>query len=118
LHGEVVARFGTQQDLVPLKGILIESKIADRVFAARDGKVVLVDQDLKGYGKTIIVEHSDEFSTVYAKNTEILVSPGQRVRQGDCIAKAGKGSKGNLSRIYFELRKNLKAEDPLRYLKG
>ncbi len=118
LPGEVVVKFGAEQDLVPSKGVVIESKTSDRVLSAREGTVVLVDQGLKGYGKTIIVGHPDGFSTVYAKNAEILVSPGQRVRQGDWIARAGKGSGGALSRLYFELRKNLKAEDPLKFLRS
>jgi septal ring factor EnvC (AmiA/AmiB activator) len=116
LNGEVVGKFGSLQDLVLLKGVVIESKLSDHVLAAGDGKAVLVDQTLKGYGKTIIVEHSDVFSTVYAKNSEILVFPGQRVRRGDLIARAGRADRGAGSRVYFELRKNLKAEDPLLYL--
>ncbi len=117
LNGEVVGKFGSSRDLALLKGILIESKVSDNVLAAGDGKVVLVDPNLKGYGKTIIVEHSSVYSTVYAKNSQILVSPGQRVRRGDLIAKAGNAGRGAGSKLYFELRKNLKVEDPLLYLK-
>lgn len=109
--GVVVVPFGAQDERVPLKGVLIDPKNTQEVRAIQDGQVVLVDQNLKGYGKTLILEHSNNFSTVYAKNSEILVVLGQRVRKGDLIARVH-------SRLYFELRKNLKAEDPALYFKN
>ena len=118
LRGEIVTSFGSQEDLVPAKGITIESRSASEVHAAQEGRVVLVDQNLKGYGKTVILEHADGFSTVYAKNSELLVSVGQEVRQGELIARAGKKSGSAFFRLYFELRKNLKAQDPLPYFKN
>ena len=117
MHGNLAVPFGVEEGLVPLKGIVIESVSDDEVRSAQDGRVVLVDPDLKGYGRTIIVEHSSEFSTVYARNSEILVLPGQGVRQGDLIARAGKKNGSSHFRMYFEIRRNLKAEDPARYLK-
>lgn len=117
MRGDVAVPFGAHEDSVAFKGIVIESKVTDEVRASQDGRVVLVDQNLKGYGKTIILEHSGNFSTVYAKNSEILVVLGQQVRQGERIAKAGRKNGSRFSRVYFELRKNLKTENPVAYLK-
>ena len=112
----MIVPFGAKEDRVSLKGIVIESKEGDRVVAAGDGRVILIDEKLKGYGKTIIIEHSGNFSTVYARNSEILVALGQWVRRGEPIAKIGRMGKGVSPQLYFEIRKRMKAEDPRYYL--
>ena len=109
--GSIAVPFGAEDERMLLKGVIINTNGVSEVQAVQDGQVVLVDQNLKGYGKTLILQHSNDFSTVYAKNSEILVVPGQRVRKGDLIARVN-------SKLYFELRKNLKAEDPALYFKN
>lgn len=99
-----------------VKGILIRAREGELVGAAAEGNVAFVDQNLPGYGKTIIIEHSGEYSSVYARNAEILVKVGQRVRQGEPIAKAGNKGKGGSPQLYFEIRRRSRAEDPLSYL--
>ena len=108
--------FGGKEDGVSSKGIVIESKEGERVLAAEDGRVVLVDEKLKGYGKTIIIEHANNLSTVYARNATILVQVGESVKRGDLIAKVGRAGRGFSPQLYFEIRKKAKAEDPRFYL--
>ena len=88
----------------------------EKVRAAQAGRVILVDEKLKGYGKTIIMEHASDFSTTYARNSEILVHVGQWVRRGDPIAVIGRAAQGESPQLYFEIRKQAKAEDPKNYL--
>jgi len=116
LEGRVILSYGQKEDGVSSRGVVIESpnKGID-VVAARDGKVVLVDPKLKGYGKTVILEHSEDFSTIYARVAEIVVKPGQYVRRGEIIAKAGRAD-SNRSLLYFEIRKQARAEDPLPFI--
>ena len=117
LQGRVVYLFGAKEDGITLKGIVVEGSEGQEVRASRDGQVVLVDEGLRGYGKTLILDHDGVFATVYARNSEILVSTGQRVRQGQAIARVGRAGKGGIPRAYFELRKMAKPEDPLAYLR-
>ena len=117
LRGRLVLPFGSKEDGVTTKGILVEGYEGQTVLASKDGKVVYVDEGLRGYGKTLILEHSGGFSTLYARNAEILVSTGQQVRQGQPIARVGRAGKGGLPRAYFELRRSAKPEDPLLYFK-
>ena len=117
LHGRVVLPFGGKEDGVSVKGILLEGSEGESVRAARDGKVVLVDEGLRGYGKTLILEHDEIFSTVYARNAQILVSAGQWVRQGQAVARVGRAGKDGVPRTYFEIRKMARPEDPLQYLR-
>ncbi len=114
--GEVTSFFGSRkEDGAALKGIVIEPRRRADVVACRDGRVAFVDQAFGGYGKTIILEHAGHTTTVYSGNSEILVSLGQWVRQGEVISRAAH-AKGSSRRFYFELRKNGKAENPLEFL--
>ena len=117
LQGRLVVPYGGKEDGVSLKGILLEGTEGQTVRAARGGKVALVADGLRGYGKTLILEHDGVFSTVYARNAEVLVSAGQWVRQGQAIARVGRAGKDGAPRAYFEIRKLARPEDPLRYLR-
>ncbi len=117
LQGRLIVPFGGKDEGISSKGILVEGSEGQCVYAAQEGQVIFVDESLQGYGKTLILEHSSDFSTVYARNAEILVSIGQWVRQGQVVARVGRAGKGGIPRVYFELRHFAKPEDPLRYLR-
>ncbi|HEX7030036.1 MAG TPA: peptidoglycan DD-metalloendopeptidase family protein, partial [Gammaproteobacteria bacterium] len=70
---------------------------------------------LIGYGKIIIVKHSEEYLSAYGHNDTIYVREGEEVRQGDRIASMGRGP-GNKPLLHFEIRLNGEAVDPLGYL--
>ena len=110
--------FGAKNDGVPLHGLLIRVKANDPVEAARAGKVAFVDEGLRGYGRTVIVEHEEGFSTVYAGNFEILVKPGQELRRGELIGKISGAVYKAAPELYFEIRRDGRAEDPIQYLSG
>ena len=115
LSGQLILPFAAKEEGVSIKGIVIRAHENEPVRAARDGEVVLVDPAMQGYGKIVILRHSDIFSTVYARVAEILVVTGQRVKQGETIAKAGQAVRGGVPELYFEIRKNSRPEDPTRY---
>lgn len=116
VEGKLSLPFGAKEEGVAIKGIVLTASEGALVRAARSGKVALIDAKLKGYGKTIILEHSEDFSTVYARNSEILVRPGQEVHQGDPLGRVGRAGKGGTPQLYFEIRKKSKAEDPAQFL--
>ncbi len=117
LQGRLVVPFGVMEDGVSSKGIVLEGSEGQLVCAAQGGQVVYADEGLRGYGKTLILQHPGHFSTVYARNAEILVSAGQWVRQGQAVARVGCAGKGGVARAYFELRRLARPEDPLCYLR-
>jgi septal ring factor EnvC (AmiA/AmiB activator) len=115
LKGEVAVPYGAPDRGAPAKGIVIRSARGGDVVASRDGRVRYVDESLRGYGKTIVIEHTPQFSTVYAGIAEILVRPGQQVRQGEPVAR--QAAAAGPARLYFEIRKESKAVDPAPYLR-
>lgn len=84
-----------------------------KVFATRDGEVVHVEKKTSSYGYHIIIQHDGGLRSWYAHNSELLVSKGDKVKQGQLIAKSG--ATGNVTgpHLHYELRK-----DPYRYGDG
>ena len=72
--------------------------------------------ELKGYGKLVLIRHRNKWVSAYAHNSQILVRRGQKIRRGQIIAKAGKSGSVTQPQLHFELRKGSKPVDPLKYL--
>ena len=70
-----------------------------------DGTVALVGWDA-GYGNYVIVEHENDWQTLYAHCSEILVYSGQSVSMGYVIAKSGATGEVTGPHLHFELRKD------------
>lgn len=99
------------------KGVDISGKAGDPVLAAADGKVVYSGTGLRGYGQLVIVKHNTAYLTAYAHNSKILVKEGQAVTRGQKIAEMG-NSDADQVKLHFEVRKQGKPVDPLKYLPG
>lgn len=117
LQGRIVSAYGTKEGGITLKGMVLEGSQGQEVRSAERGQVVFVDESLRGYGKTIIVDHADGYSTVYARNSQILVQAGDRVQKGQVIARVGREGKGDLPQMYFEVRQNSRPLNPQKVLK-
>lgn len=113
LQGSVRHYFGERRGGAVNKGVTIEGREGDRVKASRQGKVVFADY-LPGYDYMVVIDHRDGYSTVYAHNAKLLVNLGSHVNKGDAIAEVG--HVGRLAALYFEVRQNGQAHDPLHYL--
>ncbi len=111
--GHVVKRF--QSGNQAKTGLEISGRFRQKITAARSGKVVYSGSGLIGYGKLIIVKHDKRFLTAYGYNAELLVKEGDKVKAGQVIARMGRSS-SNKAALFFELRRDGKPVNPLRYL--
>ncbi len=116
VSGKVISYFGAKKGLITNKGIDIEANEGSNVVAADDGLVSFVDENMKGLGKTIIIDHGNGFSTVYAHNSEILIKPGEEVKKNQVIAKVGKTGRASEPYLHFQVRKGHEPQDPFNYL--
>ena len=116
LKGRVIAKFGQHINNIINKGIDIQAPLGSDVVSSRSGMVTFYDEQLKGLGKTIIIDHGDNFLTVYARNSVIFVKVGDRVAQGKVIAKVGNAGRDNTSFLHFEIRKGHVPQNPYYYL--
>ena len=74
--------------------------------------MVYAGSGLRGYGRLIIIKHSDILLSAYANNDKLLVSVGQSVTQADVISNLGVDGT-----MYFEIRKDGDPVNPISYLK-
>jgi lipoprotein NlpD len=112
-EGKIVRRF--KPDSPGRKGIDIAGRPGQPVRAAAAGKVVYAGSGLRGYGALIIIKHNNTYLSAYAHNRRLLVKEGQRVRKGQQIAELG-ATGTDSPKLHFEIRRNGKPVDPLRYL--
>ena len=106
---------GFQPESAGKKGIDIGGTKGQSVMAAADGKVVYSGSGLVGYGRLIIIKHTESLLSAYGHNSELLVREGQHVRAGQTIARMGNSGTDRIQ-LYFEIRKDGKPVNPLRYL--
>ncbi|HEV7722132.1 MAG TPA: M23 family metallopeptidase, partial [Iamia sp.] len=84
-------------------GADIGASTGDPVEAAADG-IVLLAEPRGGYGNTVVIAHGFSLGTVYAHNSELLVQPGQQVKRGDVISRAGTTGLSTGPHVHFETR--------------
>lgn len=97
------------------KGLDFSGKLGLPILAAADGKVVYTGDALRGFGKLVIIKHSDAYLTAYAHNNTILVNEQQWVTAGQKIATMGRSGTDKV-KLHFEVRYKGKSIDPLRFL--
>ena len=111
--GKVIKKFNRNRN--DAKGIDIAGKKGNAIVASADGKVVYSGNGLISYGNLIIIKHNKTFLSAYAYNRNLLVKEGDTVKAGQQIAEMGNKDKFN-AMLHFEIRKNGKPVDPLKYL--
>ncbi len=98
----------------PHMGVDYAAKIGTPVKAAGDGKVIHRG-DKGGYGKTVIIQHGQTYTTLYAhlSGYSKLSKNGQKVRQGDVIGYVGKTGLATGPHLHYEFRVNGVHRNPL-----
>ncbi len=97
------------------RGIDIAGRKGQAVRAAAAGRVVYVGNVLRGYGNLIIIKHNDTYFSAYAHTEGVVVKDKERVKLGQHIADMGTTGT-NKTKLHFEIRRNGKPVNPLRYL--
>ncbi|MFT5535109.1 MAG: septal ring factor EnvC (AmiA/AmiB activator) [Burkholderiaceae bacterium] len=116
VKGDIVTRFGATRGEGPdSKGLFIRAAEGTEIRAIAEGKVVFADW-LRGFGNLIIVDHGNQYLTIYGNNQSVLKRPGDVVKSGDTIATAGNSGGNEQSGLYFEMRHQGRAFDPLGWV--
>ncbi len=84
-------------------GIDIPGPVGTPIYATADG-VIGRAQRLGGYGLYVEVNHGLSVQTRYGHLSQILVSPGQRVRRGELIGLMGSTGRSTGSHLHYEVR--------------
>lgn len=97
-------------------GIKIKVPEGTAVKAAAAGDVLYAGSELKNFGNLLLIKHKDGWVTAYAHNSALLVKKGDKVKQGQPIAKSGKTGDAKSAQLHFEVRKGKQPVDPMSKL--
>lgn len=116
VKGELVASFGSKRNDGPSwKGLFIKAGEGTDVKAAADGVVIFADW-MRGFGNLLIIDHGSQYMTIYGNNQSLLKRPGDKVKIGEVVAAAGNSGGNEHSGLYFEMRHQGRAIDPLVWI--
>ncbi|OZI72015.1 murein hydrolase activator EnvC family protein [Bordetella genomosp. 12] len=116
VRGQVQGRFGVSRpDGGVWRGIVLRAPEGTAVKSVAPGTVVYAEW-LRGFGNLIIVDHGQQYLTVYAYNQSLLKRVGDRVATGDTIATVGATGGQVESGLYFEIRHSGAPVDPAQWL--
>ncbi len=97
------------------RGIDIGASYGAAVVAAEEGVVIVAGYN-SSYGRYVVINHGNGYTTLYAHNSALLVSVGQTVSRGQQIAKAGSTGNSTGPHCHFEVSYNGALQNPLNYL--
>jgi septal ring factor EnvC (AmiA/AmiB activator) len=116
VKGPVMARFGTDRPEGGVwRGVLLRATEGASVQVVAAGTVVYANW-LRGFGNLIIIDHGQQYLTVYAYNQSLLKQVGDTVKTGETIALAGSTGGQVDSALYFEIRHRGSAVDPVKLM--
>ena len=116
VRGEVTNRFGAQRaEGTSWKGLFVRAGEGAEVKSVAAGQVVFADW-LRGFGNLLIIDHGDGFLTVYGNNESLFRQTGDNVKSGEAVASVGNSGGNPESGLYFELRHQGQALDPLKWV--
>jgi murein DD-endopeptidase MepM/ murein hydrolase activator NlpD len=113
-RGRVISGFGARGGNGD--GIAIAVPEGTPVKAAEGGTVAYSGEELKGYGKMVLIRHDNGYVSAYAHNGELNVKRGDRVSRGQVVAKSGATGNVTSPQLHFELRRGSTPVDPTKYL--
>ena len=113
---QVLSPFGASRRARRHQGIDVRGASGSPVVASRAGRVIYSGSGMRGYGQTIVVDHGDGTSTLYAHNSRLLVHAGDNVDRGQAIAEVGRSGNATTEHCHFEIRQRGRAVDPLLHL--
>jgi len=116
VRGEVANRFGAPRaEGTSWKGLFVRAGEGAEVKSVAAGLVVFADW-LRGFGNLLIIDHGDGYLTVYGNNESLFKQAGDKVRSGEAVASVGNSGGNPESGLYFELRHQGQALDPLKWV--
>jgi septal ring factor EnvC (AmiA/AmiB activator) len=112
IKGQLVRDYGQPRSgALTWNGVVLAAPRGSDVRAVYHGRVVFADW-LAGMGLLIIIDHGDDYLTLYGYNETLLKNPGDWVAPGDVIATVGDSGGQLAPGLYFEVRKGTRTVNP------
>jgi septal ring factor EnvC (AmiA/AmiB activator) len=113
VKGTIMLSYGKELDVGKQRssGVMIKAQPGTPVTAISSGKIIFADW-LRGFGLLVIINHGNDYMSLYGRNRVIYAKVGQSVQKGDSIAAIGNSGGYEKSSLYFEIRKHGSPIDP------
>jgi beta-lactamase regulating signal transducer with metallopeptidase domain len=99
------------------KGVDFVAKMGTPVIATADGRIIkkTFEQEGKGYGRYIAIQHDNVYVSVYTQLSKFNVEVGDVVKQGDVIGYVGSSGISTGPHLHYEVHKNGERVNPADY---
>jgi murein hydrolase activator len=116
-RGVVANRFGSPRIAggPSWKGVFIRTSAGEEVRAVAAGRVVFSEW-MRGVGNLLVIDHGQGYLTIYGNNQSVYKTVGDEVRAGDIVAAAGASGGTEETGLYFEMRHEGRAFDPMSWV--
>jgi len=112
VEGEIITEFGPSARGVHNDGVNIAADMGAPVTVSANGTVAFVGDNIKNFGKLVLVKHDGGIITAYAHLDSISVSEGDVLAAGDSIGNVGATGRVDRPQLHFEIRKSRQPIDP------
>lgn len=110
--GKLIASFGAvRAGAIKWDGMMIATERGAPVRSIAGGRIAYADW-LPGLGLLVIVDHGNNYLSLYGHNDQLYKAVGERVAPGDTIAAAGDSGGRSRPELYFEIRRGGKPINP------
>ena len=98
------------------KGVDLAGRMNQPLFAVNNGIVTYRGEKFRGYGKMVLIDHGNGWTTLYSHLNKYNVRDGEQVKTGQVIGFMGKSGRASGVHIHFEIYKNKIPIDPLQVI--
>jgi len=106
---------GSSGGIRPHRGVDIAAPLGSTIAATAAGTVSFAGRDLE-CGRLICIDHGHGYSTMYGHLKEILVKPGDKIREGQTIGTVGSSGNSTGPHLHYEVRLQGSPVNPVHYL--
>lgn len=85
------------------------------IYATGDGVIEVADASAQGYGNRVVIDHGNNYKTLYGHMTRFAVKPGEKVKRGQVIGYVGSTGLSTAPHVHYEVIKNGEKMNPVNY---
>ena len=116
VDGRILSTFGPKKDTLHNDGINILAESGTPVRNAKSGTVIYAGDEIESFGNLVLVRHEDDFITAYAHLSDIQVTQGDKLSQGDILGHVGSTGNVKTPQLHFQIRRGTRTVNPELYL--
>lgn len=119
IKGKLLNRFGGYQEngILKWQGVVIKTDYNEKIQAISSGQVVFADW-FKNFGLLMIIDHGENYMSLYGYNQSLLKKTGDLVLPGEVIALSGDSGGQSDASVYFEIRNHGQPVNPMQWCRN